>query len=216
MENNFDQDAGVVSLLMDFADLIIASLLWFLTSIPIITLGASTTALYSVVRTPGETRYSASVFKNFFRAFLKNFKTATLALLILLIPAAVVGVNVCLVVFGLLEQSIAGYVICGVSILLFLFAWNYVFPLIAHFDNSVLKTLGNALVLSVAHLPTTILVTALNLIPVLVLIFFTNFFFKTIIFWLFLAFGLIAKANSLLLERVFRRYQPTEDLPASN
>ena len=216
MENNFDQDAGVVSLLMDFADLIIASLLWFLTSIPIITLGASTTALYSVVRTPGETRYSASVFKNFFRAFLKNFKTATLALLILLIPAAVVGVNVCLVVFGLLEQSIAGYVICGVSILLFLFAWNYVFPLIAHFDNSVLKTLGNALVLSVAHLPTTILVTALNLIPVLVLIFFTNFFFKTIIFWLFLAFGLIAKANSLLLERVFRRYQPAEDLPASN
>ena len=216
MENNFDQDAGVVSLLMDFADLIIASLLWFLTSIPIITLGASTTALYSVVRTPGETRYSASVFKNFFRAFLKNFKTATLALLILLIPAAMVGVNVCLVVFGLLEQSIAGYVICGVSILLFLFAWNYVFPLVAHFDNSVLKTLGNALVLSVAHLPTTILVTLLNLLPLLMLLFFTNFFFKTIIFWLFLAFGLIAKASSLLLERVFRRYQPAEDLPAAN
>lgn len=210
MDNNFEQDSGVVSLLMDFADLIIANLLWLLTSLPIITLGASTAALYSVVRTPGETRYSASVFKNFFRAFFRNFKTATLALLILLIPAALVGINVFVVIFGLLEESIAGYVICGISILLFLFAWNYVFPLIAHFENGVLKTLGNALVLSVAHLPTTILVTVLNLIPVLVLIFFTNFFYKTIIIWLFVAFALIAKANSLLLERIFRRYLPQE------
>lgn len=211
MENNFEQDSGVVSLLMDFADLIIANVLWFLTSLPLITLGASTAALYSVVRTPGEKRYSASVFKNFFRAFFKNFKTATLALLILLIPAALVGINILVVVFGLLEESIAGYVICGVSILLFLFAWNYVFPLIAHFENGVFKTLGNALVLSVAHLPTTIAVTVLNLIPVLVLIFFTNFFYRTIILWLFAAFALIAKANSLLLERVFRRYLPQEN-----
>lgn len=210
MDNNFEQDSGVVSLLMDFADLIIANILWFLTSLPLFTLGASTAALYSVVRTPGEKRYSASVFKNFFRAFIKNFKTATLALLILLIPAAFAGINFFLVLFGLLEESIAGYVICGISILLFLFAWNYVFPLIAYFENSVLKTLGNALVLSVAHLPTTILVTVLNLIPVLVLIFFTNFFYKTIILWIFVAFALIAKANILLLERVFRRYLPLE------
>lgn len=216
MENNFEQDSGVVSLLMDFADLIIANVLWFLTSIPLITLGASTSALYSVVRTPGEKRYSASVFKNFFRAFFRNFKTATLALLVLLVPAALVAVNVILVVFGLLEQSIVGYVICGISILLFLFAWNYVFPLIAHFENGVFKTLGNALVLSVAHLPTTVVVTALNLIPVLVLIFFTNFFYKTIILWLFVAFALIAKANTLLLERVFRRYLPQQTDPESN
>lgn len=208
MEDNFSQDAGVVSLLMDFADLIIANALWLLTSLPIITLGASTAALYSVVRTPGTTRYSASVLKNYFRAFFRNFKTATLTMLILLIPAALVGINIFVVLFGLLEQSIVGYVICGVSILLFLFVWSYVFPLIAHFENSVFKTIGNALVLSVAHLPTTVVVTALNLIPVLVMVFFTNFFYKTIIIWLFLVFALIAKANSLLLERVFRRYLP--------
>jgi len=215
MEDNFSQDSGVVALLMDFADLIIANALWLLTSLPLVTLGASTAALYSVVRTPGENRYSASVLKNYFRAFFRNFKAATLTELILLIPAALVGINILLVVFGLLEQSIAGYVICGVSILLFLFVWSYVFPLIAHFDNSILRTIGNALVLSVAHLPTTVLVAALNLLPLLVLVFFTNFFFRTIIIWLFLVFALIAKANSVLLERVFRRYLPEKtDTPA--
>jgi len=206
MENNFEQDPGIVNLLMDFADLIIANLLWLVTSIPVITLGASTAALYSVVRTPGGKRYSASVVKNYFSAFAKNFKTATLSFLILLIPGVLVAVNAFMLIFGLLEASIISYVICGLSILLFVFAWNYVFPLIATFDNTVFKTLSNALILSVAHLPTTIAVTVLNLIPVLVLLFFTNFFYKTIIIWLFLAFALIAKANCLLLERVFRRY----------
>lgn len=207
-EYNFDRDESVISLLMNFTDLIIANVLWLVCSLPIITLGASTTALYSVVRTPGEKRYSASVCKNFFSAFIRNFKVSTLALLVLLIPATLVAANVAAVVFGLLEQSYISYILCGLSILLFVFAWNYVFPLIAYFDNSLLKTLGNALVLSVAHFPTTLLITALNLIPILVLVFMTNFFFRTIILWLFVIFALIAKANSLLLERIFRRYAP--------
>lgn len=210
MDNFFDPDSWIMTTLSDIADLIIANILWLITSIPIITLGASTSALYAVVRTPGENRRSASVFKNFFLAFARNFKSATVAFLLLLIPAAFVGVNVFLVLFGLLEDSIVSYVICGVSILLFVFAWNYVFPLIAHFENSVLKTLANALVLSVSHLPTTVAVTILNLIPVLILVFFTKFFFRCTMIWLFIGFALIAKGNSLLLERVFRRYIPED------
>lgn len=215
MEDFFDPDSWIMSTLSDIADLIIANILWLITSIPIITLGASTSALYAVVRSPGETRYSASVFKNYFRAFFKNFRTATGAFLILLIPAVLVAINVVFVYFGLLEDSIVSYVICGISILLFIFMWNYVFPLIAHFENSAVKTVANALVLSVAHLPTTILVTILNLIPLAVLLFFTNFFFRCTILWLAIAFALIAKANSLLLERVFRRYLPKEEESAA-
>ncbi len=211
MDTYFSHDSAVMSLLSDFADLIIVNLLWLITSLPIVTLGASTAALYSTIRTPGGKRYSSSVVKNYFSAFAKNFKAATLAFLVLMIPGALVAVNAYLLFFGLLEASVISYGICGLSILLFLFAWNYVFPLIANFENSLFRTLSNALILSVAHLPTTVLLTALNLIPVLVLLFFTSFFFRTIIVWLFVGFALIAKANSLLLERIFRRYRPAED-----
>lgn len=210
MENYFDPDSGIMTTLSNMADLVIANILWVLTSIPIVTIGASTSALYSVVRTPGEKRYSASVFKNYFRAFRRNFKTATAAFLILLPPAVLVAINILLVVFGLLEDSIVAYVICGISILLFLFTWSYVFPLIAHFENTAFKSVVNALVLSVMHLPTTVAVTVLNLIPLIVLLFFTNFFFNFIVLWILLVFALIAKANSLLLERVFARYLPKE------
>lgn len=208
MENFFDPDSWIMTALSNLGDLIIANILWVITSIPIITLGASTAALYSVVRTPGEKRYSASVFKNYFRAFRRSFKQGTLTMLLLLIPAAVIVINLYLLLFGLLEDSLVRYVICAVPVLVFVLAWSWVYPLMANFDNSVGKTVTNALVLSVAHLPTSLLVTLVNLIPALVLLFFTDLFFKIFIIWLLLAFALIARVNTLLLERVFRRYLP--------
>lgn len=209
MENFFDPDSWLMSTLSEMADLIIVNILWLLTSIPIVTLGASTAALYSVVR-PSEKRYGSSAAKNYVFAFVRNFKKGTLLFLLLLIPALFAAVNAVMVFYGLLEDSIVSYVVCGISIFLFLFVWSYAFPLTASFDNTVLKTAANALVLSIAHLPTTIAVTVLNLLPVVVLLFFTDFFFSWFMVWLLLAFALIAKANAWLLERVFRRYRPGE------
>lgn len=210
MEDFFDPDSWLMSTLSAFADLIIVNILWLLTSLPIVTLGASTAALYSVVR-PTEKRYGSSAAKNYVFAFVRNFRKGTLVFLILLVPAAFAAVNAVMVFYGLLEDSIVSYVICGVSIFLFLFVWSYAFPLTASFESPVFKTLSNALVLSVAHLPTTIAVTVLNLLPVVVLLFFTDFFFHWIMIWLLIAFALIAKANAYLLERIFRRYMPQEE-----
>jgi len=210
MEDFFDPDSWLMSTLSAFADLIIVNILWLLTSLPIVTLGASTAALYSVVR-PSEKRYGSSAAKNYVFAFVRNFKKGTLVFLILLVPAAFAAVNAVMVFYGLLEDSIVSYVICGVSIFLFLFVWSYAFPLTASFESPVFKTVSNALVLSVAHLPTTIAVTVLNLLPVVVLLFFTDFFFRWIVVWLLIAFALIAKVNAHLLERIFRRYMSQEE-----
>lgn len=210
MEDFFDPDSWLMSALSALADLIIVNILWLLTSIPIVTLGASTAALYSVVR-PSEKRYSSSAAKNYVFAFVRNFRKGTLVFLVLLIPAAFAAVNAVMVFYGLLEDSLFSYVLCGISIFLFLFIWSYAFPLTACFESGVFRTISNALVLSVAHLPTTIAVTVLNLVPVLILLFLTDFFFKWIMLWLFLGFALIAKANAWLLERVFRRYPAAEE-----
>lgn len=207
MENFFDPDSWIMSRLSDLGDLIIANILWMITSLPVITLGASTAALYSVMRTPGQHRYSASVFKNYFHAFRKNLKQGTVTLLLLFLPAAVIMVNLFLLLGGMLDDSVVRYVICAVPVIIFIFAWGYIFPLMACFENSVRKTITNALVLSIAHLPTTLLVTVMNLLPVAVFLFFTNFFYKFLMIWLLFGFSAIAKINMLLLERVFARYQ---------
>ena len=208
MDEHVSQDAGIVALLANFADIVIANFLWIITAIPIFTLGASTAALYSVLRAPRENQYASSIFVKYFTAFAKNFKKTALIFLLLLLPAAFVAYNIYLLVFGLLADNILGYILCCFSIVLFFFLWVYVFPLAATFENRIFKTIANGLMLSVAHFPTTLAILILWSIPVLVLVFFTNFFFRTIIIWLFVVFALIAKANAFLLERVFRRYIP--------
>ena len=211
MEEQVSHDAGVISLLNDFADILIINFLWLVTSLPIITLGASTAAVYSVMRSPGDKRYTSSLVVLYFRNFARNFKKATGIFLLLLVPGAFVIVNAFLLFYGLLEASIAGYVICGLSFILFVSLWVYVFPLVATFENGILKTVGNALVLSVAHFPTTLLVIIMSAIPVLVLMFYTNFFFKTVFFWVFIVVALVSKGDALLVERVLNRYIPAED-----
>lgn len=204
----FDPESWIMVKLAELGDLIILNLLYIITSIPIFTLGASTTALYAVMKSPDENVYSSSLFKNYFRAFFKNFRKSTVLFLILLIPAAVILVNLYILLAGLMEDSIISYILCAIPIVVFIFAWNYVFPLTAKFENTVRGTFANAFVLSVAHLPTTIVLTVLNLLPLAVFFFFTNFFYKTLMIWVLLAFSLIAKINSLLLKRVFDRYIP--------
>lgn len=204
----FDPESWIMVKLAELGDLIILNLLYIITSIPIITLGASTTALYAVMKASDENVYSSSIFKNYFREFFRNFKKSTIILLILLIPAAVILINLYILLAGLMEDSIINYILCAVPIVVFIFAWNYVFPLTAKFENTVRGTFANAFILSVAHLPTTIVLTVLNLLPLAVFLFFTSFFYRSLVFWFLLAFALIAKINSLLLKRVFARYIP--------
>lgn len=204
----FDPESWIMVKLAELGDLIILNLLYIITSIPIITLGASTTALYAVMKSPDENVYSSSLFKNYFRAFFKNFRKSTVLFLILLIPAAVILINLYILLAGLMEDSIINYTLCAVPIVVFIFAWNYVFPLTAKFENTIRGTFANAFILSVAHLPVTIVLTVLNLLPLAVFFFFTAFFYRSLVFWFLLAFALIAKLNSLLLKRVFDRYIP--------
>ena len=133
-----------------------------------------------------------------------------LTFLILLVPMALVLCNIFLLLFVLLEGNLISYVFSVLSAFLFVFIWDYVFPLIACFENGIFRTIGNALILSIANLPVTLVVTALTLLPLAVLIFFTELFFRSAILWLLLAFALIAKINCFFLERVFRRFIPAD------
>ena len=210
MDNQVSHDAGIISLLSDFADILIINFLWLVTSIPVITLGASTAAVYSVMRSPGDKRYTSSILVLYFTAFARNFKKATAIFLLLLIPGALVIVNAFLLLFGLLETSVVGYALCGLSLILFVSLWVYVFPLVATFENGVFKTIANALVLSVAHFPTTLAVIVLSAIPLLVLLFWTNLFYRTVFVWVFVVVALVSKVDALLVERVLKRYIPQE------
>ena len=75
------------------ADLIILTILWLICSIPVITIGASTTALYYVTTRQLSNR-EGYVSRDFFRSFKQNFLEATAMTLILGVIAVVLFINI--------------------------------------------------------------------------------------------------------------------------
>ena len=92
-------------------------------------------------------------------------------------------------------------------LLIALFTAGYAFPLLSQFDNSVRGTLKNALILSLGYLPRTIVITALNVFPFVLLFFNTYLFLTTGFIWVFLYFAAAAVLNAKLLEKVFAPYR---------
>ena len=84
MNGLFAPDSRFMRYLNRFADLMILNLLFLLTSIPIFTIGASLTALYSVCFHLGTDR-EGSTFRDYFAAFKENFRQATALFLLLLL-----------------------------------------------------------------------------------------------------------------------------------
>lgn len=79
----FDYDSKLFQLLLRVSDVVALSLLWLLCSLPILTLGASTSALYytamKLVRQRGDSAISM-----FFHAFKENLRASLPVTLILL------------------------------------------------------------------------------------------------------------------------------------
>mgnify|MGYP002522750150 CR=1 FL=1 len=200
----FDYEAPFWRFMSRVADLVIVNAYWLICSLPIVTIGASTSALYCVtlhmVRGEG-----GGVTRMFFSAFKQNLRQGLALFFILLLPVVLVVYEVWLYVSGAVEQTLwMSVVFCMPAILVALIT-GYVYPLLAQFDNSVKNTLKNACLLAVGNLPFSIVMALLNLSAPLLFLFATSFFIRTCVFWLLLGGAVIALINSYLLRRVFHR-----------
>ncbi len=206
----FDMDSGLMRFLTRLADLMILNLLFLLTCIPIFTIGASCTAMYYVTlkMVRDEDAYIA---RSYFRSFRQNFKQATLMWLIVLAFLVVVVLD-----FLILHASkgtmasvmrvgvIAASVFAGMVL-------TYLFPVLARFYNNIRRTFLNAFLMSIRHLPQTIIMMAIPVAAVLLTL-INNFTFQYgILMWILLGFSVIALAKSWFLVRIFDHYMPKEE-----
>ena len=80
---------------------------------------------------------------------------------------------------------------------------SYLFPLLARYENTFLDHLGNAVRLALANLPVTVLVTAVNLLPLLICFWIPSALGVVFAFWLLFGFAAGAWVNSFYLNRIF-------------
>lgn len=187
-------------------DWILLNVLFILTSLPVITIGMSITALYRVVlrRRRGESRY---VTREYFQAFKDEWKKSMeLGLLFLLTGG--------LLVFDILFAGNLSFYLntaIGILIVVWCFIFSYTFALHARFENTLPNILKNALYLSVKNFPVTLLMVVLNAIPILGFILGEFWFALLMPVYMTAGFSFTAKINSIFLDKIFFKFMSVEN-----
>ncbi len=158
MSNNLNLGEGnpVWKGLSRVADMMIMSVLFIITCLPIITVGAALSGFYYAVM-DSLRKEDGYIFKRYFQSFGKNFKKATVIWLIMLVTGIVFGVDIYF--WWLNWELVVGKVLFVFSIILaviWLIIFMWVFALQARFENTIPNTMKNAFLLGISHLPFTI------------------------------------------------------------
>lgn len=209
MKGLFNLDNPLMQLLSRVGDLIVLNVLTLLCSLPILTAGAAQAALHRVCQDMAFDTDSG-VIGPYFRAFRVNFRQATILWLGELVLAAILVWDV-LLITAYLGGSAWMYILMGILALLAALICAYLMPLIARYDNTLRQHLNNAVVLALMKLPTSLLLAALNLLPLLLALISLNLFFQVLIFWVLLGFALVAYIQELLLRRVYTQMEKRND-----
>lgn len=201
----FSPDSKFTQAMSRVADLVILNVLFLVSCIPLVTVGAASTALYTVCFRIGTDR-EQGVFLSYFRAFRENFKQGTILWLIFVVFLGAGIVNVFL--FYSMEGPLHYLSLLMTAILIFgILMYSYAFPLISQFSNATLPTLKNAFCLSLGYLPRSLVIAVLNVFPLALALVDLYLFVQVGFIWAFVYFSAAAYINALLLKKVFAPYR---------
>lgn len=207
----FSADSALMRVLDRMGDVIVLNLVFVATSLPLVTLGASLTALYSVSLRIVRGRVEGGVAREYLQAFRTNLRQGSALL------AVVVGLTAVLLAWYSVVNSL---VADPMAQLLMLAVWFvitaqlvmtavFAFPYLATFEDPIPRVLRNALLMSWRHPVAGITALVVTVAPVLITIFYPKLTGYGLL-WLVAGFAAIAVVHAMLLVRVFDRYIPAQ------
>ncbi len=201
----FAPDSKFLQVLGRITDLIVLNFLFLLTCLPVITIGASITSLYTLCFRLMREEYCGIV-RPYFQDFRRNFKQATVVWLLLLaamIPA-IYYFSLLFRLGGFLRYASIFFSLIALVVLL---TGSYAFPWLSQFENTTGQTLKNALILSISRLPRSLVILVINLMPVIVLLANFQLFVQISFLWIALYSAAAAYMNAGLLWHVFKPFR---------
>jgi len=200
LEGSFNKYAGFI------ADMVILSLMWIFFSIPVITIGASTAALFYVCtrRIANREGYITS---DFWQAFKSNFVRATLFWLIIFAIVFLIILNILIANAEPEMMGRFGAIVLPAQIVILvevLFIATYIFPVTARFEMGFKQTLKTCFFMANRHF-----LTSVSCVAVFIALFILSFqFWPPLVFFIPGIYGMYA---SYMIMRIFKRYRPEMD-----
>lgn len=206
MGNIFRYDNEFFEALCKITDLVILNLVFIFSCIPIVTIGASVTAMYSVSMKMAKDEDDYIV-KEFIKKFKENFKVSTIVWILMLIVGGILVLDY--QISDLISSeplSMMLRVIFTMVSIILLFILTYIFPIISKFENTIKNTIINSILISLQNLPYTIIMLVLNLLPLILLNLVTSSWGYILFFYIILGFGITSYLNSVFMNKILYKY----------
>ena len=206
MSRFFNPDNPVMEFIAKIFDLVILNLIFIFSCVPIITIGASTSALSYVTlkMVRGEDPY---IWRNFWKSFRQNFKQGTLVWIFSILIFIFLGMDFYIInsqntsLFAVVRILL--WIVCAVTLSVFL----YVFPVISHFVCTTKQALKNALLMTFGHLPYTLMMLALAGLLLFLCSSSSKLFAMIVVLSGICGFSVVSFVYSIMFDRIFQKYE---------
>lgn len=196
----------------DYAgDLVMLNLLFVLTSLPVVTIGASITAMDAVLFKMKEKRVD-DVRKEYFRDWKANFKNGTVIWLFLVSFLLFCAMNFRIAAQADPDNRTKMFLIIGAALPVIVMTALYSFAMLARFENDLFTTVSKAFVIGIMSLPYTIVVLLVLTAAVVASIQTYAGMLAAASVWLLIGFSGIGFLCCDMFYRAFRRFTSQNDL----
>ena len=206
MDRFFNMDNKFFTFMSRVADLIILNLLCIVCCIPVVTIGPSIAAMFYVTLKMVRNEESYIV-RGFFKSFKQNLKQGIVINLIMLAAALLLyfDISICRSTPGTIGKVLM--VLFMMILVVYLMIFLYIYPVLAKFYNTIKHTFRNAFLMSIRHLPYTVLMALITAAPVAIF-FIPTAQVQSIVLLLFILMGFSLEAfiNGHFLVKIFDNY----------
>lgn len=193
-----------------FGNVFALNLIFILFSLPVVTIGASMTALYSVCLKLTN-KEEPHLWQAYVHAFKTNFKKATIAWLILIAAFIVLwGDNM---LINTIEGGLASFytIVSVIEIVVLALIIPFLFPLIAKFDNTIGNYFKNSILMAIGNLGSWLKVSLIWFAPTVLSLRYPVIIISTWYIWLIFMFGLMAYWSSKIINKMFAKVTDTKE-----
>ncbi|MCM3111954.1 YesL family protein [Lederbergia lenta] len=202
----FSLESPISHVLARIVDIFILNLVFIISCLPIITIGASTNALYSVLMKMIKNE-EKSIVKSFFISFKANFFKSTIIWMITVLIGAIILLD--FLFLGHLSGLIR-FLFTGMAIIfgfVFLCVTAFIFPYTARYEDTIKKSILNSLLIGTSNVPSLLAILLMNSIFVFIILSSNLGFLSGLYFVTFGGFALLAYLNALIISKVFSKYE---------
>ena len=204
--NFFSPDSKFTQFMTAFGEMVILNLCWIIGCLPVVTVGASNAALYTVMRRRVLEEESTRVIAPFFIAWWNNIKQGSLFWVVQLLMSCSLGSFFILPMPGFMK------VVAGSLLGLVTLVFSLIYPQVARFRNRWFAYVRNAIILVVLRLRFVLLNFVLVLSPVILFLLAPYDFLKFGVIWFLGGVALIFFLSAKLMQKIL---QPLEEMVES-